>query len=57
MSNWTAAALIAGTGATTLALAHHAFPIGSRQGERSQNRRSARPAERSAAIAHERRTS
>ena len=27
MSNWTAAALIVGTGATTLALAHHAFPI------------------------------
>ena len=57
MSNWAAAALIAGTGATTLALANHAFPIGSRQGERSQSRRSARPAERSAAIANERRTS
>lgn len=28
MSNWTAAALVVGTGATTLALAHHAFPIG-----------------------------
>jgi hypothetical protein len=28
MSNWTAAALIVGTGATTLALAHHAFPVG-----------------------------
>lgn len=28
MSNWTAAALIVGTGATTVALAHHAFPIG-----------------------------
>ena len=27
MSNWTAAALIVGTGATTLALAHHAFPV------------------------------
>jgi len=27
MSNWTAAALVVGTGATTLALAHHAFPI------------------------------
>ena len=26
MSNWTAAALIAGTGAATVALAHHAFP-------------------------------
>jgi hypothetical protein len=26
MSNWTLAALIAGTGATTVALAHHAFP-------------------------------
>ena len=26
MSNWTAAALIAGTGATALALAHHAVP-------------------------------
>ena len=28
MSNWTAAALIVGTGATTLALAHHALPVG-----------------------------
>ena len=28
MSNWTAAALIVGTGATTLALAHHAVPVG-----------------------------
>ena len=28
MSNWTAAALIVGTGAATVALAHHAFPIG-----------------------------
>jgi hypothetical protein len=27
MSNWTLAALIAGTGATTVALAHHAFPV------------------------------
>jgi hypothetical protein len=27
MSNWTAAALIVGTGATTVALAHHAFPV------------------------------
>ncbi len=27
MSNWTAAALVVGAGATTLALAHHAFPI------------------------------
>ena len=27
MSNWTAAALIAGTGAATVALAHHAFPV------------------------------
>lgn len=27
MSNWTAAALIVGTGATTIALAHHAVPI------------------------------
>ena len=27
MPNWTAAALVTGTGATTLALAHHAFPI------------------------------
>jgi hypothetical protein len=26
MSNWTLAALIAGTGAATLALAHHGFP-------------------------------
>ncbi len=26
MSNWTLAALIVGTGATTVALAHHAFP-------------------------------
>jgi hypothetical protein len=26
MSNWTLAALIAGTGAATVALAHHAFP-------------------------------
>ena len=26
MSNWTAAALIAGTGAATVALAHQAFP-------------------------------
>jgi hypothetical protein len=28
MSNWTAAALIVGTGATTLALAHHVVPVG-----------------------------
>jgi hypothetical protein len=28
MSNWTAAALIAGTGATTVALAHHAVSVG-----------------------------
>lgn len=28
MSNWTLAALIAGTGAATVALAHHAFPTG-----------------------------
>jgi hypothetical protein len=28
MSNWTAAALIVGTGATTVALAHNVFPIG-----------------------------
>ena len=28
MSNWTAAALIVATGATTVALAHHAFPVG-----------------------------
>jgi hypothetical protein len=27
MSNWTAAALIAGTGAAAVALAHHAFPV------------------------------
>jgi hypothetical protein len=27
MSNWTAAALLAGTGAATVALAHHAFPV------------------------------
>ena len=27
MSNWTAAALIVGTGAATVALAHHAFPV------------------------------
>ncbi len=27
MSNWTAAALIAGTGAATVALAHNAFPV------------------------------
>jgi hypothetical protein len=27
MSNWTAAALVVGAGATTLALAHHAFPV------------------------------
>lgn len=27
ISNWTAAALIVGTGATTVALAHHAVPI------------------------------
>ncbi len=26
MSNWTLAALLAGTGAATVALAHHAFP-------------------------------
>jgi hypothetical protein len=29
MSNWTAAALIVGTGATTVALASHSFPVGS----------------------------
>lgn len=29
MSNWTAAALLVGTGATTVALATHAFPVGS----------------------------
>ena len=29
MSNWTAAALLVGTGATTVALASHAFPTGS----------------------------
>ena len=28
MSNWTAAALIVGTGATTIVLAQHAFPVG-----------------------------
>jgi hypothetical protein len=28
MSNWTAAALIVGTGATTVALAHHAISVG-----------------------------
>jgi hypothetical protein len=28
MSNWTAAALIVATGATTVALAHNAFPVG-----------------------------
>ena len=27
MSNWTAAALVVGTGAATVALAHHAFPV------------------------------
>lgn len=27
MSNWTAAALVVGTGAAAVALAHHAFPI------------------------------
>jgi ApbE family len=27
MSNWTAAALVAGTGAAAVALAHHAFPV------------------------------
>lgn len=27
MSNWTAAALVVGTGAAALALAHHAFPV------------------------------
>lgn len=27
MSNWTAAALLVGTGATTVALASHAFPV------------------------------
>jgi hypothetical protein len=27
MSNWTAAALVVGTAATTVALAHHAFPV------------------------------
>lgn len=27
MSNWTAAALLVGTGATAVALAHHAFPV------------------------------
>jgi hypothetical protein len=27
VSNWTLAALIAGTGAATVALAHHAFPL------------------------------
>ena len=32
MSNWTLAALIAGTGAATVALAHHAFPSGGRHG-------------------------
>jgi hypothetical protein len=26
VSNWTAAALVAGTGAAAVALAHHAFP-------------------------------
>jgi hypothetical protein len=28
MSNWTAAALLVGTGATTVALASHALPVG-----------------------------
>jgi hypothetical protein len=28
MSNWTAAALLVGTGATAVALAHNAFPVG-----------------------------
>lgn len=28
MSNWTAAALLVGTGATTVALATHSFPVG-----------------------------
>lgn len=28
MSNWTAAALLVGTGATSVALAHNAFPVG-----------------------------
>jgi hypothetical protein len=28
MSNWTAAALVVGTGATTVALAHHAISLG-----------------------------
>ncbi len=32
MSNWTLAALIAGTGAATVALAHHAFPTASTAG-------------------------
>ena len=32
MSNWTLAALIAGTGAATVALAHHAFPAASTAG-------------------------
>ena len=32
MSNWTLAALIAGTGATTVALAHHAFPTATTAG-------------------------
>jgi hypothetical protein len=27
MSNWTAAALVVGTGAAAVALAHHAFPV------------------------------
>ena len=32
MSNWTLAALIAGTGAATVALAHHAFPAATAAG-------------------------
>lgn len=32
MSNWTAAALLVGTGATTVALASHAFPVGTAAG-------------------------
>ena len=32
MSNWTLAALIAGTGAATVALAHHAFPTATTAG-------------------------
>ena len=39
MSNWTLAALIAGTGAATVALAHHAFPSGGRHGRRPPRRR------------------